>query len=346
MSQRILTPMELRIAVIIPVYNAGRFLRDAVASALQFPEVKEVVLVEDASPDNSLEVCQSLVGTDPRITLLRHPDGRNHGAGASRELGYRNSMSPFVVFLDADDYFLPERFDRERIIFAEHPDADGVYGATGAVFHDPEARRRFMEQCPQDELTTVGFEVPPERLFSALLGRYKGFGYFHLDAFTIRRRAVERLGLSYPSREEVWHEDTEYCLKLAHGARLYAGEIVRPVAMRGVHDLNRYTAIEDMAATRYVLYQRLERWSHTVSVDREDRHVLVAKRVFYGVFGCRTALQRWAYARHFLRHPWLLGWVQVREAWTDVLFGKGTRMAAWARSLAWRLFPRNTTSME
>ncbi|MBL7983248.1 MAG: glycosyltransferase family 2 protein [Flavobacteriales bacterium] len=338
--------MELQIAVVIPVYNAGRFVRDAVASALRFAEVKEVVLVEDASPDNSLEVCQALVGTDPRIRLLRHPDGRNHGAGASRNVGFNNSTSPLVVFLDADDYFLPNRFDRERIIFAEHPDADGVYGATGSVFYDPEARRKFMEQCPEDELTTVGKEVPPEHLFSALLGRVKGFGYFHLDAFTIRRSAVERLGLSYPTREEVWHEDTEYCLKLAQGARLYAGDIVQPVAMRGVHDLNRYTAIEDIAATRHVLYQRLERWSYTVRMQRKDRHVLIAKRVFYGVYGCRTAAQRWAHGRHFLRHPWLFGWVQPREAWTDALFGKGTRMAGRARSLMWRLFPCNTTSME
>ncbi len=339
------TAMDLRIAVIIPVYNAGRFVEKAVASALAFPEVKEVVLAEDASPDDSLAVCQRLVGTDPRIRLVRHPDGGNHGAGASRNLGYRHSTSPFVVFLDADDRFLPNRFDAERRIFAEHPDADGVYGGTGVEYHDPEGRERF-ERFVGHELTTVTQRVPPERVFSGLLGSIKGFGYFHLDAFTIRRSTVDRLGLSFPPRSEVWHEDTEFVLKLAYAGRLYAGELVAPVALRGVHDQNRYTAIEDIAATRHVLYRRLEAWSRTVTMDRTDRRMLIAKRVYYGIFLCRTFWQRIAFLRHFLAHPWLLGWVQVRETWTDAFFGKGTRMARWSRSLAWHLFPRNTTSVE
>jgi glycosyltransferase involved in cell wall biosynthesis len=339
------TSMDLRIAVIIPVYNAGRFVEKAVASALAFPEVHEVVLAEDASPDNSLAVCQALVGTDPRIKLVRHPDGGNHGAGASRNLGYRNSTCPFVVFLDADDRFLPNRFDRERVVFTAHPDADGVYGATGVEYHDAGGRERF-DRFVGHGLTTVHQMVPPERVFSGLVGSIKGFGYFHLDAFTIRRSTVDRLGLSFPPRSEVWHEDTEFVLKLAHAGRLYAGELVEPVALRGVHDQNRYTAIEDIAATRHVLYRRLEEWSRTVTMDRTDRHMLIAKRVYYGVFLCRTFASRLAYHRHFLCHPWLLGWVQVREAWTDALFGKGTRMARWARSLAWYLLPRNTTSVE
>ncbi len=310
-----------------------------------FPHVKEVVLVEDASPDNSLEVCRSLLGTDPRITLIQHPDGGNHGAGASRDLGYVSSVSPFVVFLDADDVFLPNRFDKEREVFAEHPDADGVYGATGTIFHDEIGRQRFMEVCPQDELTTVAIEVPPERLFSGMLGCIKGFGYFHLDAFTIRRSAIERLHLRFPSREEVWHEDTEFCLKLAHGSRLYAGELREPIALRGVHAHNRYTAIEDMAATRHVLYQRLEAWSHTVAMGRDERRMLVASRIYYGMFGHRSFLLRVAYLRHFLRHPWLFHWVQVREAFIHSLFNRSTWMAKVLRTLSWKIFRNEFTTI-
>ena len=105
--------MDLQVSVIIPVYNAARFVEKAVASALAFPEVRQVVLVEDASPDDSLIVCQRLLATDPRVELVRHPDGGNHGAGASRNLGLVRSTCPFVVFLDADDRFLPGRFDAE-----------------------------------------------------------------------------------------------------------------------------------------------------------------------------------------------------------------------------------------
>ena len=52
--------MEFKVSVIIPVYNAAPFVRQAVESALAQPETAEVVLVEDNSPDNSLEICQQL----------------------------------------------------------------------------------------------------------------------------------------------------------------------------------------------------------------------------------------------------------------------------------------------
>ena len=51
----------MNISIILPVYNAACFLEKAVDSALQFPEVKEVLLIEDCSPDNSLEICKKLV---------------------------------------------------------------------------------------------------------------------------------------------------------------------------------------------------------------------------------------------------------------------------------------------
>jgi glycosyltransferase involved in cell wall biosynthesis len=70
----------MNISVIIPVYNASEFLEKAVDSALQFEEVKEIVLVEDKSTDNSLEICQKLVLKDSRIKLYQHPDKGNHGA--------------------------------------------------------------------------------------------------------------------------------------------------------------------------------------------------------------------------------------------------------------------------
>ncbi len=52
----------MKISVIIPVYNAEKYVTQAVESALQFDEVYEVVLVEDKSPDNALQVCRNLPG--------------------------------------------------------------------------------------------------------------------------------------------------------------------------------------------------------------------------------------------------------------------------------------------
>ena len=77
----------MKISVIIPVYNAEKYVSQAVESALQFNEVYEVVLIEDKSPDNALEVCRELAEKYDRVKLYQHPDKGNHGAGASRNLG-------------------------------------------------------------------------------------------------------------------------------------------------------------------------------------------------------------------------------------------------------------------
>src|SRR5690348_1774976 len=90
------------VAVVIPVYNAADYIAKAVESALLQPEVSEVVLVEDRSPDNSLQICQELVGQNAKVKLFRHPNGENRGAAASRNLGVRMSSAPYIAFLDAD----------------------------------------------------------------------------------------------------------------------------------------------------------------------------------------------------------------------------------------------------
>jgi len=67
----------MKVSVIIPVYNAEKFVRNAVASALFHEEVKEIILVEDNSPDNALAVCQELALENDRVRLYQHPGGIN-----------------------------------------------------------------------------------------------------------------------------------------------------------------------------------------------------------------------------------------------------------------------------
>ncbi|WP_228442012.1 glycosyltransferase family 2 protein [Chryseobacterium nematophagum] len=104
----------MKISVIIPVYNAEKYVQQAVESALQFEKVYEVILVEDGSPDNVLSVCERLRDQYPRVKLFQHADKKNHGAGASRNLGIANASGDFIAFLDADDYYLSNRFDAEK----------------------------------------------------------------------------------------------------------------------------------------------------------------------------------------------------------------------------------------
>ncbi len=222
--------ISFEVSVIIPVYNAEKYLRQAVESAISLDAVREVLLVEDKSPDNALEVCHALVRQYSKVKLLRHPHGENRGAGESRNLGLRSATSEFIAFLDADDWYLPNRFEKERDLFKD-PSVDGVYSATGFYYEDG--------QRPDDSrLTTLPRGVPPEMLLEVLLTS-RG-GRFTTNSITVRRSLFARTGLFDTSLR--LHQDTHLWLRLAYFGRLLPGEVDQAVSVRRVHGENRIAA--------------------------------------------------------------------------------------------------------
>ncbi|REC80213.1 glycosyltransferase family 2 protein [Chryseobacterium elymi] len=233
----------MNISVIIPVYNASEFLEKAVDSALQFEEVKEIVLVEDKSTDNSLEICQKLGLKDSRITLYQHPDKGNHGAGATRNLGLEKAACEFISFLDADDYYLPNRFEAEKEIFKEQK-VEGIFGAIGIEYLSEKGRKEFQDKFKNISLTTVNFPAEGEDVLKGLLGlTSKMFGtFFHLNTLTLRKSALMKNNLRFNENLRV-HQDSDFIIKLAYHCYLKSGVIDKAIAIRGVHDNNRITKI-------------------------------------------------------------------------------------------------------
>jgi len=228
---------ERCISVVVPVHNAENYVGQAVESALNQPEVGEVMLVEDGSRDSSLEVCQCVAERHARVKLLQHSDRSNHGAAASRNLGIRSAAFEFIAFLDADDYFLPGRFTKTAETFRTHEDADGVYEAIGVEFMSPELEESWS-RLPFSRVTTVNRPIEPDRLFVELM--QGGAGYFSFDGFTARRQVFSTKGL-YFSEKMAMAEDTELMYRLCADARLYPGSIETPVTIRRVHEGNRVT---------------------------------------------------------------------------------------------------------
>ena len=101
------------------MYNAEGFISKAVASALSQPEVGEVILIEDGSTDNSLEVCRQLEAQYEKVKLFTHPGNANKGQGFREIWAFKMQHVDYIAFLDADDFFLPDRFKAEREMFKE-----------------------------------------------------------------------------------------------------------------------------------------------------------------------------------------------------------------------------------
>ncbi len=266
-----------RVSVIIPVYNAAEFVTQAVESALAQPETAEVLLIEDGSPDNSSEVCQGLAKKYDRVILLRHPNGENRGAGASRNIGIFNASCDYIAFLDADDYYLPCRFSTAKDKFGLHADCDGVYEAAGMHVENARGLDRWSRSNkPQRKIQTMSKQVEPEELGKALItGAY---GYFLLDSLIIKKRVINQSGLM--NEELKLHQDTEFFIRVSLVSRLLPGDLEEPVCMWRVHSQNRITAPKSQVQD---YRNKMAYWLSLYQWSRENSDETIQKMILNGI---------------------------------------------------------------
>jgi glycosyltransferase involved in cell wall biosynthesis len=118
--------MPLTFSVVIPAYNQAEFLGEAIDSVLaQTYQHFEVIVVNDASPDNTEEVVRQY--TDPRIKYIRH--AQNKGLPAARNTGMRAATGDCIALLDSDDYFHPEKLAAHAAYLEQHPEVGVAYNA-------------------------------------------------------------------------------------------------------------------------------------------------------------------------------------------------------------------------
>ena len=219
------------VAVVIPVYNAEDYLREAVASALSRPQVAEVLLIDDGSQDGSLALCEACAREDARVVVLRHDDGGNCGPAAARNVGIRAGTADYVAFLDADDYYLDGRFDAAVGLLNDDPALDGVYEPVEARFQSEQAETQWAQRG-LSRVTMMTRRVAPEDLLATLLTGTDG--HIHLDGLLVRQAALVRAGLF--DEAMTFGEDTAVILKLAALSRLAPGRTTEgAVAVRRVH---------------------------------------------------------------------------------------------------------------
>jgi hypothetical protein len=116
-----------RVTVVIPCFNYAHYLPVAVDSALGQAGVDvDVVIVDDASTDDSLAVARSLAAADPRVTVVAHE--RNAGPVATFNDGLAHVTGDYLVRLDADDALTPGSLARAVALAEAFPSVGMVYG--------------------------------------------------------------------------------------------------------------------------------------------------------------------------------------------------------------------------
>jgi glycosyltransferase involved in cell wall biosynthesis len=119
------------VSVLMPVYNAARYLREAVESVLaQSHGALELVAIDDASSDGSYELLQEYAQRDPRVRVFRQP--HNQGIVAARNRAFREASleAELYAILDADDVCEPDRLAQQVEFLRTHPEHALVGGHT------------------------------------------------------------------------------------------------------------------------------------------------------------------------------------------------------------------------
>lgn len=119
--------MKPEVSVIIPAYNTSAYISRSIESALgQTLKNIEVIVVDDASTDNTLEVARSF--RDERLKVFINP--KNLGASGTRNRAIKKAQGNWIAVLDSDDWYAPQRLERlVQLAYQENADmiADDLY---------------------------------------------------------------------------------------------------------------------------------------------------------------------------------------------------------------------------
>jgi glycosyltransferase involved in cell wall biosynthesis len=188
-----MTPRDPLVSIIIPAYQAERWIGASVESAaLQTWASVEIIVVDDGSTDQTADVARSL--GDSRVTVIRQA---NRGAASARNRGLEIATGELIQYLDADDLLAPDKIERQLEALSAAP-AGSVSSCSWGKFSDDAARAAFS---PEDVWTESN---PEEWVVRSLAGE----GMMQPAAWLIPRSVADRAGRWNDAL--TLHDDGEY----------------------------------------------------------------------------------------------------------------------------------------
>lgn len=181
----------MKISVVIPSFNAESFIATAIESCLnQDPAPHEVIVVDDASSDRTVEIAKSY---PPPVRVICCE--QNGGVSVARNRGAEEATGDWIALLDADDWFLPGRFQAQIRCVKQNPEAKVIY--SGFRMRELDGRERDSAAFPLDKLGPMM--------------RYRCA--FHISTVIMKRDAFRAIGGFDTSLRR--SEDYDFWLRLA-----------------------------------------------------------------------------------------------------------------------------------
>ncbi|CAN5312646.1 hypothetical protein BH10ACI1_BH10ACI1_07030 [soil metagenome] len=245
--------MSFTVSVIIPTYNYGRFISEAIESVLaQTYPIAEIIIVDDGSSDETEEIVKKF---GKKVLYLQQ---KNAGVCAARNNGVANSSGDIIAFLDADDIWFPEKIEKQITKFSEDTKIGLVHcgmrefnSETGKIIH---LHTDGEEGWVADELL----------LFEK--GVIVGCG----GTIVISRKAFDKIG-GFDTNLIVG-EDWDFCYRIA---RKFKVGFVREVLVNyRNHGINAHLNVEEMERSTLIA------WKKAFATD--DEKILLLRRKAFG----------------------------------------------------------------
>jgi glycosyltransferase involved in cell wall biosynthesis len=187
--------MPVKISVIIPAYNAAKFIKPALHSVLaqKYSDESEIIVIDDGSTDNTQSIISEMSQLYKQIISLQNE--RNKGPSGARNTGLLKAQGEYIAFLDADDVWLPNHL-AEGVNFLEKQDkADSVFFNFDVVDYETQRRlsdwfsqRKFILNLKTEPLGDQYYLICDE-MFDALIDET----FIHLQSLIIRKKALKEV---------------------------------------------------------------------------------------------------------------------------------------------------------
>ena len=176
------------VSVVMPVYNTAKYVQGAIDSVLaqSFTDF-ELLIIDDAGSDHSMELCRSY--DDPRIRIISQ---QNRGLAGARNTGIRNARGQFIALLDSDDLWEPQKLERHVAHLRRNPRIGISFAASTMIDDDG----RFLRITQRPKLKNID----PSDIF---LRNPVGNG----SAPVLRRAVFDDIAYVNPAREELDYFD-------------------------------------------------------------------------------------------------------------------------------------------
>lgn len=255
--------MRPSVSVVIPSFNQGKYVRRAVESVLsqQIPDL-ELVVIDGASTDETLDVLRSLSRADRRVRWISEPDrGQAHAVNK----GIIRTAGEVIGWLNSDDIYYPGALSAVLRHFHENPDADVVYGEGDHIDEDDRILDRYPTQPWDADLL-------------------REFDFLSQPSVFFHRRVVDQCGgldegLHYSLDYEYWLRLCRCGMKFSYIPRVLSGTRLHAAAKTVRHRVKIHAEINDMLKSKFgrVPANWLMNYAFVAADDRVGKLRLIRK---------------------------------------------------------------------